>query len=305
MTRPPEPSTDQLPILVAVGEGPSPDSALELAVELCRREGRPLLLAHVAADPNEGAGRSGGLAGPTGAAIEAATRAAHLAQGRVAMHLISVSGSPQKELLLLSLSAFQVILRRRRLTPFHRLFTGSVSSHVAERAPVTVTVVPEFWISWPREPERVVAAVSRVSDEHLLAWAVREAAARGCPLDVVHVCPPQRGQAAGRAHLHAREPALRSALRRALDAAGLEHLGLKATVTITSGRPTRVLVDASRRADLLVLGRSGPPGHVGVLTRTLLQEAHCPVSIVPATALLPSRRPAPARAGARTAEEAG
>jgi nucleotide-binding universal stress UspA family protein len=49
--------------------------------------------------------------------------------------------------------------------------------------------------------------------------------------------------------------------------------------------PSRILIGASARADLVVLGRDGGPdsGTAGAtaLAHAMLNHAHCPVAIVP------------------------
>jgi nucleotide-binding universal stress UspA family protein len=63
------------------------------------------------------------------------------------------------------------------------------------------------------------------------------------------------------------------------------HPGVKVTVDVVHGRPGDTLLDASREADLLVLGRRdvAHPAvqHLGSLPRAVFRVSECPVDVVP------------------------
>ncbi|WP_086796778.1 universal stress protein [Streptomyces caniscabiei] len=98
-------------------------------------------------------------------------------------------------------------------------------------------------------------------------WAAREAQLLGVPLKLVHVWEPVPapmaqapllGTETGQ-HWTERVP------REAAEGLRLRHPGLEVVTEHTSGRPSDVLVDAARDAELLVLGSRGLSGIGGFL----------------------------------------
>ena len=112
------------------------------------------------------------------------------------------------------------------------------------------------------------------SDEarRALEWALAEARTRGAPVRVVHAYTDE--SARGEAEL------IVNAEVSSCDAAGLE-----VQQRAVAGAPVRVLLEASRDADLLVVGSRGRHGFPGLLLGSVSQQvanhASCPVVIVP------------------------
>jgi nucleotide-binding universal stress UspA family protein len=121
-----------------------------------------------------------------------------------------------------------------------------------------------------------------------LRWAVAEAKRRGARLEVVHawhyfglptppfVAPPETDAVEVRA---------RKILDRAVDAVDCEGLVAPIERFLVWEQPASALLDASKGADLLVVGSRGRGGFVGLLLGSVSQEvahhASCPVVIVP------------------------
>ncbi|MFM9373566.1 universal stress protein [Streptomyces sp. Da 82-17] len=164
--------------------------------------------------------------------------------------------------------------------PHHVL--GSVAREVLQTATTPVVVVREAAEPEPGsesesesgtgtgEPRPVLAAVRDDSDLGCALTAACEARAHQVPLRLLHV---RRADSA-------RPPArLVDRVREEFPEVTVE------TEEETSRSVPGALVEASRHADLLVVGGRRPAGHLGpLLGRTalkLLQHAHCPVEFLP------------------------
>ena len=139
----------------------------------------------------------------------------------------------------------------------------------------------------------IVGIDGSAHSQRALEWAVREAALRQQPLTVLTVFrtavsfwggPVSYQQAdsedAGKARDEAREAA-----DKALAAVG----GARPTVVrvqALTGIPAEELVDASKDADMLVVGSRGTGGFtrllLGSVSSQVAHHAHCPVVIIPA-----------------------
>jgi nucleotide-binding universal stress UspA family protein len=133
---------------------------------------------------------------------------------------------------------------------------------------------------------RVVVGVDgSPSSREALEWAAREARLRGDSLEAViawHI-PTQMAYPGAPAVLYDFEESAKEVLERELDAV----LGPDATSVIRRVEPgpaARVLIDASRDAELLVVGSRGHGEFAGMLLGSVSQHctshAHCPVVVV-------------------------
>jgi nucleotide-binding universal stress UspA family protein len=124
-----------------------------------------------------------------------------------------------------------------------------------------------------------------------LEWAMQEAAARHAPLTVITV-----HQAAASGWIvapsflpdeltmeHARQAA-EEAVAKAAAQLG-EPQPVPVTVRAVTGFPAKELIEASRDADLLVVGSRGGGGFarlmLGSVSDQMMHHAHCPVVIMP------------------------
>ena len=125
-----------------------------------------------------------------------------------------------------------------------------------------------------------------------LEWAMREAAIRHADLTVLTVNPAMASPWTGRrltmpGEAQATEQS-RHAVEQAIAQAGKDIGGqeaMPATVRVTTGFPARALIDASRDADLLVIGSRGTGGFesllLGSISSQVTHHAECPIVIVP------------------------
>jgi nucleotide-binding universal stress UspA family protein len=125
-----------------------------------------------------------------------------------------------------------------------------------------------------------------------LEWAIKEAAVRHAPVTVltVHTVPmsgwtgnpiilPRDAEDQEKAQQAAEEMTLKAASQ--LGAAQPSSV----TVRAISGFPAQALIDASRTADLMVVGSRGAGGFarlmIGSVSSQVVHHAHCPVVVVP------------------------
>jgi nucleotide-binding universal stress UspA family protein len=138
----------------------------------------------------------------------------------------------------------------------------------------------------------ITVGVDGSHDAHrALEWAVEEAAARHAALTVVTVHEvPVDGFTGYPIILSADEPAVEMARRAAEEAVAKaaaqlgESRPASVTVRAVSGFPAQELIEASREADLLVVGSRGNGGFarllLGSISDKVMHHAHCPVVVV-------------------------
>ena len=124
-----------------------------------------------------------------------------------------------------------------------------------------------------------------------LAWAVEEGRRRGATVEAVHAWhePVVGGTAAGLVPVpldtDAFEQGSRQQLDEAVDAVVDDGTGLELERLLVHYSPARVLLDRAAGADLLVVGRRGHGGFMGLLLGSVSQQivwhAPCPVVVVP------------------------
>lgn len=140
-------------------------------------------------------------------------------------------------------------------------------------------------------PGIVVGVDGSEHSQHVLEWAMRQAALQETPLTVVTVHPVAGSQWTGNPIVSAEDkPAEEKARQVAQEAVvkAASQIGAprppSVTVRAVSGLPARELVAASRAADLIVVGSRGGGGFVGLLMGSVsTQVAHhaaCPVAII-------------------------
>jgi nucleotide-binding universal stress UspA family protein len=129
---------------------------------------------------------------------------------------------------------------------------------------------------------------------HALRWAMQEAALRRVPLTVMTVRPtPARPATMVFWGLHSTpersydDEAARKAVQEFVDKAAGEIGGTvpEVTVSVATGNPAEELLQASRDADMLVVGSRGSGGFgrlmLGSVSTQVTHHAACPVVVVP------------------------
>jgi len=128
-----------------------------------------------------------------------------------------------------------------------------------------------------------------------LEWAMREAAIRHTELTVLTVNPAMASPRTGHQLTMPGEAEAKEQSRQAVEKAvaqAAQEIGpqqpVSVTVTVFSGFPAKSLIDASRGADLVVIGSRGAGGFesllLGSISSQVVHHADCPVVIVPSDA---------------------
>jgi len=128
--------------------------------------------------------------------------------------------------------------------------------------------------------------------QRALEWAMKEAAVRHAPLTVVAVHGAIKSAYGTGPVTFADDPARTEETRKAAQAEADKVLAdltgphpESVTVTAVHGFPVDVLINASKGADMLVLGSRGAGGFarlmLGSVADQVVQHALCPVLIVP------------------------
>ncbi|MEU6991035.1 universal stress protein [Streptomyces sp. NPDC046465] len=293
------------PVVAAVDGSTGSGRALEWALAAARLRGMPLRIVHVR-------GYDVPLVdGPFASVLERTENDPVLDHVRASLvgradlpelDFVTVDGSPGRELPRLGGEARLLVLGSRGRGGFASLLLGSNGLACAREAACPVVVVPRpAGGAQPRDPEvpgpdagpRVVLGLSAPApDGHSVAFAFAEAARCGARLQVIaaYPWPVLSATAAGEFVMKAvadqeteREygelaDALLTPYRERYSAVPVD-------VFIAPGDAARHLVEASRAADLVVVGRHRrrlAPGRIlGSVTQAVLLHAGCPVAVVP------------------------
>lgn len=265
------------PVVVGVGRGGSP-AALDRAAREARRLDRPLHVVH--ADPS--------YAGPPGAThpvLAAATERARAATAQVTATL-----SPDPPLVALTtagVDAALVVVGRasRRAHPYLRSVTGGVGAWV----PAPVLAVPDDGAPRAGRPRVVVGFDEGVNCGEALVEAF--AAARACGAELTLLATWWRPTGSSHRPLalvqDARE---RAGVELGVDRVTASLRGwypdVPVEVRVVQAPAGEALIQASREADLVVLGRHQPlvpaGSQLGPVARAVLREASSPVLLTTA-----------------------
>ncbi|MEV0718015.1 universal stress protein [Asanoa sp. NPDC050611] len=193
-------------------------------------------------------------------------------------------GAPATVLLHHAARAELIVLGDRGLGGFTGLVIGSVAVQVAAHAACPVLVVKG---ATDRPGPVVVGVDGSGTAERALAFAFAEAHLRGA--DLVAVLAWRRPEPIGvGGEIRPVIPDEREEGARLLEDAVApwcaRYPGVRVTRRVVPGRPAKVLVEESRRAQLTLVGARGRGGFAGLLlgsvSHTLLHHTHSPVVIV-------------------------
>lgn len=268
-------------------------AALRFAWERARAEDREVVLVH-AYDAHR-------TASPTSILVDDATAVdvaewvikdvaeefRELADGSVRHRAVAVAGSSARVLVGMSRGARMIVVQHRRGVGLGRLFVGSTARGAAAHAFCAVVSVNEDWQPQGAVQEVVVGVHEDGAPRRGLEAAFECATSMGAAIRVVH------GWKLDDAYddlISARVGAeWRAGCTAALSAAvadlSEQHSAVRVTIEVRHQRPADVLVDDSRAASLVVVGRhaSHPWAleRLGSIALTVLRHAECPVMVVP------------------------
>jgi nucleotide-binding universal stress UspA family protein len=245
---------------VAVGVDDSPDSyvALDHAAVEADIRGWNLRLVHVQHAPGRNQDREHGAQ-----LLERMTDRVH-AHSQTVPTNSRLSVGPTAATLLNAVKDADLVVVGRRHGATGAAFGMTVGDHVAAHhpGPVLVVRVP----GWPPGPEFarrpiVVGVDESPTAARAVEFAMAEARARGCELIELHAgetaTPYDHVQTVGGVTVHHR---------------------------VHRREPVAALIDASREAAAVILGRRGRSGMAGAVlgsvSRSVIQRAHCPVFLI-------------------------
>ncbi|MGW6404099.1 universal stress protein [Streptomyces sp. NPDC055134] len=222
--------------------------------------------------------------------------AARRAQGRDADLKVTTEVLPEdavSALLNEGRIACALVLGSRGRSRVAELLLGSVCLAVAARANCPVIVLRGSHDDQASNGmlRRIAVGVGEEQqNSEALRFAFQEAQRRGAALDAVRAwrCPAHESAdhpllAGEPARLH--EERAVEILESALNQFAAEYPSVELRRRTAEGPARRVLLDASTRADLLVVGARRRKGHLGLqlgqVAHTALHHSRCPVAVVP------------------------
>jgi len=264
------------PVVVAVGRRGSV-TALEYAAREAVRTGRGLHLVH-SVDLD---GRASDGAAVLASAVD---RTSAVVAG--AVPVTSVLGtSPAVDAVVAAAEHAPLVIVGRcpessRTHPYVRSVTGGVAARV--HAPVLS--VPDGWEDRSVSPHVVVGVDDADDSDDVLAEAFAAARGRSARLTVFSTwwrAPGSDQQARAHVDNPAWPEALRVGIEQAITDLRATYDDVVVEVEVRNARPGEALIEASREATLLVVGRHDPlvasGSHLGPVARSVLREAECPV----------------------------
>jgi nucleotide-binding universal stress UspA family protein len=285
-------------VVVGVDGSASSLAAVEAAAREARLRGAALRVVHafvwpamhVPTGPSPLGPQDGGLRQEVDRLVaEAVERARTAAPGIEVGHAV-VSGEPLATLETESRTADLVVVGSRGMGGFVGLLVGSTAVHLAAHGRCPVLVVREE----PRTDGPVILGVDgSTAAEAATDFAFTEAALRGAPLLGLHAWTTWNAPlpTPGIGPFAAAPGVLAQDEERLVSEALAGHRGRFPDVAVTTQAvqgPTReTLIEASRSAQLLVVGARGRGGFGGLLlgsvSQAMLHHAHCPVAVVRGT----------------------
>ena len=290
--------TTPAPVVVAVGRNGSL-VAIDFAATEALRQHRGLHLVHgmdvAAAGAEPGGGDLARLEDEASDALGAAVRPATAVVGGLVPVTSTLSQAPAVSAVYASAhDAPLVVVGRCPESRHTHPYVRSVTGGVAARVHVPVVSVPDEWEEDAAPPHVVVGIDHPEQSVPVLHEAFQAARDRAALLTVVtswwdpaaYVLDPVAYAAD-----HTWPERLRASVEAVLPDLRAEYAEVPVEIHVRKSRPGEVLIDASRHACLLVLGRHDPvlprDSHLGPIARSVLAEAACPVLLT--TPRRPSR----------------
>lgn len=269
------------PIVVAVGADGSAAAVEYAAAEAVRRQ-RGLHLVHAVAAPSDAQAvtapepvdvldQAVRLARATVAGLVAIT--SHLAQAPTVSGVVAAAAD-----------APVLVVGRRPESQWVHPYVASVTGGVAAHALVPVLSVPDDWSVPSTAPHVVVGVDDPTLSEHVLSEGFAAALGHGARLTLL--CAWWRPGGAGSRPLTQvddpdRSARMQAGLHEATAALREAFPDVEVDIEVRNTRPSDALIEASRSATLVVVGRHDPVlpagSHLGPVARAVLREAMSPV----------------------------
>lgn len=290
--------------LVVVGVDGSASSlgAVEVAAREARLRGAGLKVVHaffwpathVPPGPSPLGPHEGGIRNMVERLVDEAVQRARAAEPDVDVSHVVVTGEPLTVLEARSRDAELVVVGSRGAGGFVGLLVGSTAVRLAAHGRCPVLVVRE---RTQRETDGpiVLGVDGSVAGEHAVDFAFAEAAFRGADLVALHAwttwnaplpAPPDPSEPYSNPPGALGEEEQRL-LYEALAGHQERYPGVKVEHRVVHGNTREALIEASRSAQLVVVGTRGRGGFAGLLlgsvSQALLHHAHCPVAVVRGT----------------------
>ena len=140
-------------------------------------------------------------------------------------------------------------------------------------------------------PGIIVGIDGSAHSARALEWAIKEGALQHAAVTVITVNSVPASPWSGNPVILAQDPAVLEKMQQAAEEMAVKvasQLGepqpASVTVRASNGFPSKELIDASRDADLLVVGSRGAGGFarlmIGSTSDQVVHHAHCPVVVV-------------------------
>lgn len=288
------------PVVVGLDGSDAALVALDWAADEAARRDLPLVVVHAWSIPLPPVPMGPAVAGPSDDALrDAAQELLDEGVTHVRDHhpTVDVSGDlhaspPATALLAAAKEAALLVVGSRGLDSFSELLVGSVSVQVATHCacPVVVVHVPKPGIVPGPDAGRVVVGIdgSELSLDAVRV-AFQSASLRRTGLTILHAWAAPNFDAPGTAvptELVLEEVEQDELRAMAETVAGLreEYPDVSVEQRLVHGKASKVLIDASRGAALVVVGSRGRGGFasllLGSVSHAVLHHAHCPVQVV-------------------------
>jgi nucleotide-binding universal stress UspA family protein len=279
------------PIVVATDGSRGATAAVEWAADDAARKGSPLRIVHAVdhrlyevsyypiPSMQDFMTRSGRQI------LREAEQIARDRQSGVDVTAEMIDGAPARVLREEATHAAELVVGHRGLGGFAGMLLGSVSMQVAGHVAVPVIVVRPGRM--PDYEEIVVGIDGSAECEPALAYAFEEARLRGCGLRAIYAWQvPALADAAGVIiyDMDKAQQAQQRFVMGKLAAWQEKYPEVTVETEAVCAHPVTALAEASKKADLLVVGSRGSGAIsavvLGSVSRAVLHHAHCPVAVV-------------------------
>lgn len=214
-----------------------------------------------------------------------------VAGSRAVVSTYLLLGRPAGVLVQEAARARLLVLGDQRRGLLDRIITSSIIGPVAAHSPVPMVVVPAGSLDEERPREIVVGVHDVAASTALVRRGLEAAAERGARLRLLHAWHAfgayEDQLTVGReeqAWIDRAERELTAVLAAAREDAGPAVAGVEARIDVVHAQAAYALVEASRNAELMILGRGRHllgVGQLGGTSRAVIRESRCPVQIDP------------------------